>query len=344
MVTVQCAPPFRYLALARYALMLVLVLLVVLIADTGSTQTCKSPNGKDEPTDALHDPTTKKRWAIVALAKPGKPEIQKRNRMILEKVKPYADKHNITVIIFGEKLFPTKTIRAWKQQFSGVAEVEYINTASKAFTNVKYGFGYHYMCKFFMIDIYDYLRDKYDYYLRCDTDCYLSSVGYDIMKWAEDNYVGYGFGARKLEAHKPTRDTLTPFSEKYISDCGITPTAPMDQPFSKCFNFYNNFHIGRVSFFTRPDVRHFLEAVNASGSVQAHRWGDSTVQAYAVRIFMNPKQIMQVPSFKYIHGSHSNAVVSTFGDGRETTVAQKLPMWKYSGPSSNGGVAAAEEG
>jgi hypothetical protein len=25
-----------------------------------------------------------------------------------------------------------------------------------------------------------------------------------------------------------------------------------------CFNFYNNFHIGRVDFFVRPDVQHFL--------------------------------------------------------------------------------------
>ena len=111
--------------------------------------------------------------------------------------------------------------------------------------------------------------------------------------------------------------------------CGLEASAPMDRGMRVCFNFYNNFHIGRVDFFLRPDVQHYLRAANASGHILSHRWGDSTIQAYAVRLFMSPSVIVQVPDFSYVHGSHADRVVSTFGDGSLTTVPQRLPNWKY---------------
>jgi hypothetical protein len=275
------------------------------------------------------DPSTgKARWAVVALARPGKSEIVKRNQLIAEKLRPYASKHNITVIVFSEKKFPPTAVASWKSVYSGVANVQLIDTSSRGFTGPE-RYGYKYMCKFFSIDLYDYLKDNYDYYMRVDTDCYLGKLSYDILQWAEDNNVGYGFAMRKLEAHKPTAATLPAWSATYMEQCGMTPSAVMDQPFSTCFNFYNNWHIGRVSFFNRPDVRHYLETVNASGHILSHRWGDSTIQAYAVRMFMDPAEIVQVPSFSYVHGSHGNKMVSTFDNGAETNVPQKLPMWKY---------------
>lgn len=184
------------------------------------------------------------------------------------------------------------------------------------------------MCKFFALDIYEYLRE-FDYYMRCDTDCYLRSMEYDIMRWAEESNLGYGFAVRKLEAHGPTKQTIPVWVDKYITKCSLQPTAVMDRPLSTCFNFYNNWHIGKVSFFLRPDVRHFLTAVNSSGHILADRWGDSTIQAYAVRLFMHPAQIIQVPNFTYVHGSHGNKVVSTWNDGADTNVPQKLPNWTY---------------
>ncbi|CAM9783912.1 unnamed protein product, partial [Ectocarpus fasciculatus] len=167
------------------------------------------------------------------------------------------------------------------------------------------------MCKFFALDIYDYLNG-YDYYLRCDHDCYVEKVEYDLLEYVQTKDVQYGFTLRKLEAHGPTKKTLPTWTSKYNKRCAISPTAVMDKPFSACFNFYNNFHVGNVHFFRRPDVQHFLKAANSSGHFQSHRWGDSTVQAYAVRNFMQPTKIRQLPDMVYIHGSH-NAVISTFG-------------------------------
>ena len=174
--------------------------------------------------------------------------------------------------------------------------------------------------------MYDYLKE-YDYYMRVDSDCTIRVMNYDILTWARNAQVEYGFAMRKIEAHAATRAQLPEFAKNYLAKCEIMPTAPMDHDLSTCFNFYNNWHIGKVSFFNRPDVRHFLESVNASGRILSDRWGDSTIQAYAVRLFMEPKHIVQVPEFVYVHGSHDK-IVSTFGDGKDTNVPQRLANWK----------------
>ncbi len=282
------------------------------------------------------DDNSAKRWAIVALARPNRADVDQRNSLLVEKLAPYSRNHNITIIFFSEKTFTPSVISAWKKRFQGTAQVRVIDTSSRGF-NLPERYGYKYMCKFFSLDIYDYLKNDYDYYMRCDTDCYLNTVNYDILQWAEQANVGYGFSMRKLEAHKPTAQTLPEFTTKYIEKCQFSPTSIMDAPLSACFNFYNNWHIGKVSFFNRPDVRHYLEAVNSSGYILSHRWGDSTIQAYAVRLFMDPAQIIQVPNFTYVHGSHGNKMVSTFGDGSTTNVPQRLPNWKYGTSSNNGG-------
>jgi hypothetical protein len=301
-------------------------LLLLLLTAAVHGNTCASNLEKKK--DLLVE---KARWAIVALARPYKDDAVLRNQLIAEKLRPYASKHNITVIIFSEEKFPNKLLAEWKAVYRGVATVRLIDTSSRGFSTGPERFGYKYMCKFFSFDIYDYLRDDYDYYMRVDTDCYLISVNYDILQWVQDNNVGYGFGMRKIESHRATTATLPDWAATYTKKCHITPSAVMELPFSTPVNFYNNWHIGRVGFFNRPDVRHFLATVNASGHILSHRWGDSTIQAYAVRIFMNPAELMQVPNFTYIHGSHDNKVVSTFLHDGVMDVPQGLPMWKYGG-------------
>lgn len=296
-----------------------LFLLLASFARSTSANTCAPPEKALEPTGP-------KRWAVVALTKPGRSDTAMRNSALVKALQPYANKHDITFIFFSEHTFDSALSSELTNQFKSIrAKVEFINTASRGFSQ-KERFGYKYMCKFFAVDIFDYLRQRFDYYMRCDTDCYIKTMGYDLLQFVEENKVGYGFALRKLEAHKPTRETLTPWVDKYIGSCGIVPSAPMDRPLSACFNFYNNWHVGDVSFFTRRDVAHFLSAVNASGNILTHRWGDSTVQAYAVRLFMDPASIVQVPNFTYIHGSHSNRLVTTFNEGRSTDIPQKLPF------------------
>jgi hypothetical protein len=176
------------------------------------------------------------------------------------------------------------------------------------------------------LDLYDYL-DEYDYYLRLDTDDFIVKLQVDIFNWVERNEVEYGYAIRKIEGHGITRQTLPEFSIQYASRCKIKPSAIMDYPIQKCFNFYNNFHIGKVSFFKRPDVRDYLLAVNTTGNLRALRWGDSTIQAYAVRLFMDPRRIRMVPNVVFIHGSHGQREITTFNKGEGNTLPASLGYW-----------------
>jgi len=62
------------------------------------------------------------KWAIVALTR--KLDIlDKRNGLIAKAIKPFASKHDITVIIFSEVDFGAAVVDKWKQTFQGIAQV-----------------------------------------------------------------------------------------------------------------------------------------------------------------------------------------------------------------------------
>lgn len=272
----------------------------------------------------LHNPI---RWAIICLTKPSNPNLNLRNHNIASVLGHFARNFQIDIIFFSEYSIPLTEIASFQQTFRNVGNVKIIDTSSLGFST-KERYGYKYMCKFFALDVYDHLKE-YDYYMRCDADCYIQDMKYDLFSWIVNNQVEYGFAVRKLEAHGPTKQTLPHWVKNYVDRCNIDPVGLMERSLKSCFNFYNNFHIGKVSFFLRPDVQHFLLSVNNSGQILQNRWGDSTIQAYAVRLFMEHRFIKMIPNITYIHGSHANRVVNTFGDGSLTDVPQRLPLWKY---------------
>ena len=301
-----------------------LLWIVILLHSQVNANTCISMKSKDTVDDGIPLKANPK-WAIVALVNK-KANLKIRNEKLANILRPYADKHDITVLMFSEHKFSNEKIQQWSKEFHGIAAVKVVDTSSRRFQPpITPPYGYKYMCKFFALDIYDYLQG-YDYYLRCDHDCYIENLKYDVLDFVEKKDVQYGFALRKFEAHGPTKKTLPAWVSKYTARCGIKPTAVMDHSFSTCFNFYNNFHVGNVHFFRRPDVQNYLLAANSSGFILSHRWGDSTIQAYAVRTFMDPRKIYQLPNLVYLHQSH-NKIVSTFGDGSESDVPQRLKNW-----------------
>jgi hypothetical protein len=164
---------------------------------------------------------SKTSWAIIALIRPSKSmDLDMRNTILIKKIKPYANLHNITIIFFSEMIFPSQSLINWRKQFKEVANVRLINTAQNGY-NSEERFGYKYMCKFFALDVYQYLKNEYEYYMRIDTDCYIDDMEYDIFQWAKDKNVEYGYSMRKLEAHKPTRKTLPDWTEKYATKCNL---------------------------------------------------------------------------------------------------------------------------
>eukprot|EP01035_Chromulina_nebulosa_P026535 gene26535-34746_t len=102
---------------------------------------------------------SKKKWAIVCLARPGKmSDIIKRNKHIKDTISPYARSHDITLLFFSEKVFPSSALESWRTTFLNIASVQFINTKDRGYVSAPEKFGYKYMCKFFALDMYDYLQ------------------------------------------------------------------------------------------------------------------------------------------------------------------------------------------
>jgi hypothetical protein len=274
-------------------------------------------------TNITVDPT---RWAIVALTRPSDININTRNANLKNYLRRYHHYHNITLIFFSEFKIKNRTKDLWGKIFKNVATIRIINTYKDGFDEED-RYGYKYVCKFFSISMFKYLENDYDYYMRLDGDVYIKKLDYDIFAWTALTQPDYVFGARKIEAHRTTRETLPSFVANYTKKYNIVPTCNMDEPLSFCFNFYNNFHIGKVSFMTSNQVKHFLNEILDSNNIVQYRWGDSTIQAYTVRLFSKPERIFQVQNFTYIHGSHGLVLVSN-GHGIESTVPNALPDWK----------------
>jgi len=287
---------------------------------------------KQQPRGAAN--STSSSWAIVGLVYDdagAQPLVLKRNELLAAYLLKQKDTNqnvrNITVLFLAEGNITEKHVSAWTAQFDGLASVRYIDTREKALYNhSKPIYGYKYMCKMFMLDVYGYLRDEFDFYWRVDTDCFLTALDYNIFDWFETNQLTYAYPTFGLETHEGTKHTLPSWVTKYTLECGIVPSflgGHMVLPgganisLGTCIQYYNNFHLGRVSFFLREDVSSFLLNVNASHLTSAHRWGDAPVQAYALRLFGNDSQIRQIENMTYIHGSHRHVVKNGVSEYRK---------------------------
>lgn len=87
------------------ALFLMVVLTTICVREAIANQCVKIPSS------SVNDQRrAQKNWAIVALGRPGRADIDTRNKNLATKLRPYAKLHNITVIVFSEKEFTTATI------------------------------------------------------------------------------------------------------------------------------------------------------------------------------------------------------------------------------------------
>jgi hypothetical protein len=181
-----------------------------------TSQKCTSIANGSNYSDISRRNSSEMKFAIVALVSTNRISdgwLTKRNELLARYLRRNASSStDLSMLFFSESKFDISTIEEWKQTFSGtVAKVELVDTANKGFNNGHGGFayGYEYMCKFFMLDIYEYLVErKIDYYIRMDSDCFIVRLDYDIFSWILSNKVQYGYGIISPENHGKTVDTM----------------------------------------------------------------------------------------------------------------------------------------
>lgn len=162
--------------------------------------------------------------------------------------------------------------------------------------------GYRNMCRFYSLGIYDHLTD-FDYVMRLDDDSYLESkIGYDIFEYMLSNNFDYGYIHSEFDSHVETIETLPNFVLKYIEKNQIKINCDLLD--IDCLHYYSNFHITRIGFWLRSDVRDFLKAIDEDGGIYRHRWGDHVIQTLALKMFSDPTQLHCFTDFRYTHYSH----------------------------------------
>ena len=130
---------------------------------------------------------------------------------------------------------------------------------------------------------------EYQYAMRVDEDVCLTRLPQELFLSALS--AAYAFGLDTVESHLETVETLSPWLAGYMAVMGAEPTIP---PLPTNRIYFTNFFITRVDWWHTPMVTHFLDAVNASGGIYRHRWGDAPIQTAALRLHAAPGSVQHI--------------------------------------------------
>ena len=172
-----------------------------------------------------------------------------------------------------------------------------------------YSFGYRHMCRFFSMQWVRALS-RYEFAMRIDDDVLLRGVG-DLLGTMRASRAAYGYALWTEEKHTETIETMSPWLWQYArargalaSPCAISATGM----------YFSNFFLTRVDWWHRDDVQGFLRAVDVTGSIYRHRWGDAPIQTATLNLFAQRADVVQL-AVNYSHYSTGNEVVN----GREVS-------------------------
>lgn len=295
-----------------FRIYLVIIICLIFVKVSLSYSECSAVHNNSRATN--HNRNTK--WAIISLSYSLTfPLHVLRDRLIARILSEYASSNrSITIITFSEKTFPQTEMDEFSKIYANITgvSVKFIDTSEVGFNNNKHRYGYKYMCRFFAIEMLHYLKD-YDFYWRIDTDIFITRMPYNIFQWVEQNNLEHAYAHTYVEYERHTVATMMDWVHEYTVNCSTSVRMTDADQFGNLsipLHFQTAMTIGSISFFLRPDVYHFLDAVNQSGFILSHRWGDSPIQAYAIRLFMNVSRNRLIPGIVFAHTSHRTKVMS----------------------------------
>jgi hypothetical protein len=166
--------------------------------------------------------------------------------------------------------------------------------------------GYRLMCRFHTFHIWQYTQ-QFDYIMRLDEDCSLSSAAIDPIQWL--SRVGLDFAAARFgpEPHKLTNRTLAPFVKRCAGN--LCPSRRDANLYNQSFP-YTNLYVTRTGFWRQAEVQRFLNAVVRERDFIRMRWGDLPVLGVALNMFARPGKVATIPNLTYRHESHKVTIVS----------------------------------
>ncbi|GMH59898.1 hypothetical protein TrRE_jg13421, partial [Triparma retinervis] len=299
--------------------------------------TCPPPAAPAGSVTPKHTKHTK--WAIVALTRATgqNTHLLKRTQLMAEYLTATSMSHvenfQVDFIIFHEgdveesqqktiKKVVKKTHKNLKVKFLDISDI-FIRT--EPLSSINDAPGYTAMCRFWSFQAFPILSEmKYTHYWRVDDDIYIRrGKGSDIVGLI-DEIEGphpYTFAYKKYagDAHGPTQLTLPSFAARWARECSNTvvlkcgddkkEVSGEDDLCIDHFNFYNNNGAGRIDFWMRDDVRAFLDSINRAQGIEKFRWGDSTIQALAMKFFAFEEDFLFMPDEMLLQEHHKHKVI-----------------------------------
>lgn len=183
------------------------------------------------------------------------------------------------------------------------------------------GVGYRKMMRWYAVRIWPALKEKgYKWVARFDDDSYLfSPIPYNLFGFME--HYGYDYAYRNI-----ARETgliwddpdgyprlLRNYSKAHINgkagwmlDACHKKESIDDLNRENCgdfYGFYNNFFVGHVDRFMKPDIQHFLKTIDDTGVIFTKRWNDLLLQSATVQLLVDKKKTFHFTGWTYAHNS-----------------------------------------
>ena len=109
----------------------------------------------------------------------------------------------------------------------------------------------------------------------------------------------------KVKEHLKTVNTVNQWLQDYMA---LTWQQPTIQPLPTTRIYFSNSFVTRIKWWEQPAVRFFLEAVNSSGNIDRHRWGDAPIQTAELRLLASPTGVAHI-NVSSVHMSTRNRIV-----------------------------------
>jgi hypothetical protein len=168
--------------------------------------------------------------------------------------------------------------------------------------------GYRLMCRFFSGILQNHSAlDNFDYYIRMDHDSFfIEPKTLDVEECIRKYDFDYLY--RSVWTDHKEKEAIWEFTKKYakknkLSLKGFKKLGMLDSKGN--FNGrspYNNFHISKIAFWRRADVKKFLSEIEkVDGSVVRH-WHDTNIQSMLLGLFN--ATVLEKTDFGYKHNFH----------------------------------------
>lgn len=168
--------------------------------------------------------------------------------------------------------------------------------------------GYKTMCRFWFDGFLSYLGD-YDYIVRVDDDCYLSS--FPLASIIKEMKSG---AARYVTAKLEPKDDPDVTLGLYEFASAFRESRPNLHEPSLDRNPYTNFFALSVGYFANCDeFKCFADAVHSSCCISINRWGDMPLWGVFLSMLEQSGLLSHRSDIAYYHGSHFLSVNTSDG-------------------------------